>query len=495
MTSGQELINGWLAEEPGLDELLSIKSLSEISTSRDGDSWLIDAEGIHFLPDWMQSQPPVLFTETIPFDKEHTLGLIFHHFGSDEKAWSYLQHKEVYREVDMVNRLRAGVGISNVQHDENDYRNLHNTAVCCHYGFINQASGNPNPIPFYQKAIQQPPDDEHKAFSMKELATFLLDQQMSKEADGILREAASLVISEAGKQAINLLRVKAGMHQLVLPYDKDELENLKKVLWEAYTYYEAQGQALQEGLLMVDASQLANIAGSYAESLSYIKKAVDIFDREGLTELKGNAMLQRGVLLSNWAQNGNPQFYKTAIESFQQALYVFKKEESPYVFADIQHKLGVLYAEMPSEPKKRSIWAGVSSAAFYEALDFFTKEQYPYEYASVCNNFANAFTKFPKAIHSDNHLKALHYYEEALEIRNVSYPYERAISLLNYLEASWNVGNDESSFNQRRYEDMIAKAQEVKQLVNEPELLATADEHLENLQKLKSIIEKSSTNA
>ena len=61
------------------------------------------------------------------------------------------------------------------------------------------------------------------------------------------------------------------------------------------------------------------------------------------------------------------------MDAYQEALKIFNREDTPSVFADIQHHLGVIYSEIPDEIKKKSIWASVSSSAFHEALNFYTK--------------------------------------------------------------------------------------------------------------------------
>ena len=98
--------------------------------------------------------------------------------------------------------------------------------------------------------------------------------------------------------------------------------------------------------------------------------------------------------------------------------------------------------------------------------------------------------KFPQAVLSDNFEKSLFYYQEALDVRTTAYPYERVITLLNFLEASWNVGNDAEAFNEQRYLDMFAKAKEVKTLIDEPSMLEEADKHLGLLAQLKESLAK-----
>ena len=62
--------------------------------------------------------------------------------------------------------------------------------------------------------------------------------------------------------------------------------------------------------------------------------------------------------------------------------------------------------------------------------------------------------------------------------------------MLNFLEASWNVSNDSEAFNRERYEDMVAKALEVKTLEVDAEMLREADNHLEMLEQLLTVVKK-----
>ena len=82
------------------------------------------------------------------------------------------------------------------------------------------------------------------------------------------------------------------------------------------------------------------------------------------------------------------------------------------------------------------------------------------------------------------------YYREALQVREAThFPHERALTLLNFLEASWKVGNAGEEFNRERYDDMLFKAHEVKNIIREERLLGEADRHLEMLKALINSVE------
>jgi len=209
-------------------------------------------------------------------------------------------------------------------------------------------------------------------------------------------------------------------------------------------------------------------------------------EQENVPELVANAQYRKATLLYTWAQNGNPQFFRPAMDAYQQAVKVFTKDNTPEVFAEIQHHLGVIYSEIPDEIKVKSVWAAVSVSSFKEALSYFTRETHPYEYARICNSYANALTKYPEAKLTDNYAKALDFYRQALQIRTADeYPYERALTILNFLETAWQVSVPEMEAQQQLFEEMTEKAGEVFRLVDDRKLLNEAEHHIKLLKQLK----------
>ncbi|MCU0338622.1 MAG: hypothetical protein MUE30_01965, partial [Spirosomaceae bacterium] len=226
-----------------------------------------------------------------------------------------------------------------------------------------------------------------------------------------------------------------------------------------------------------------------AESLGYINRAVQLLEQENLPELVANAQYRKGTLLYTWAQNGNPQFYRPAMNAYQEAVKVFTKEATPDVFAEIQHHLGVIYSEVPDEIKKKSVWAAVSVSSFKEAFSYFTRETHPYEYARLCNSYANALTKYPEAKLTDNYAKALDFYRQALEIRTAAeYPHERALTILNFLEAAWQVSVPDLAAQQQLLAEMTRLANELLQFAPDPQLVKEVGVHVEQLKVIKEKI-------
>ena len=488
-----------IQSEHRLEELVAVWDKTKNKPTTSSSTLVIDERGIVSAIDWVNERPPYLLP-ILPFEKNTLLGLIFHLLENNEKAWEYLSgFPEIAKEVSLNIRLQFNYQISTrefanppIQTEFDRYRISHNKAILQHYGFIEEPIGVETVIEAYQDTLKAAKQKEYFAFSVVHFAALLLDANQLNQAEQLLKSTLSQRISEETQYSLKTVLTQVWMKQLTVPYNTELLEKLKHTLWETVQFFEKHNRKAEAGLQYLDAAHIANISESFAEALGYINKAILFFEEEELQELSGKAQLQKGTLLYTWSQQGNPQFYTPAVQAYQAALKVFRKEVVPDVFAEIHHNLAILYAEMPAESKKRSIWAGVSTASFQEALNYFTKEKHPYEYGRICNNYGNALTKFPLALHSDNYQKALFYYQEALDVRTPKHPYERAITMLNFLEASWNASNSLKGFNERRYQDMLAKAKEVLQLVDKPDMVNEAKKHLELLEELRKTVSETS---
>ncbi|MEM9143518.1 MAG: hypothetical protein AAGA86_11065, partial [Bacteroidota bacterium] len=234
---------------------------------------------------------------------------------------------------------------------------------------------------------------------------------------------------------------------------------------------------------------IAGFLGEYALAKTAINKAIQYFKEADIPEFLGEAILQKGKLLYSWSKNGQPQYYKPAINAFQDALKVFKRDVFPQKFADVHHDLALIYSEIPVMPDEKPIWTAFCASSFKEVLAFYTKEEHPYGYAMCCHNYATALLGFPEAKLNDNLKKAAYFFEEALFVRTaVDYPMERAITLLNKLEMEWLLHNENPLEEKERLALMEEHVEEIKKLVNDGGLLLKVKDHENRLEKLKAII-------
>ena len=151
--------------------------------------------------------------------------------------------------------------------------------------------------------------------------------------------------------------------------------------------------------------------------------------------------------------------------------------------------LTLLASSFKFASEEKAMWTAFCASSFKEVLAFYTKEHYPYENAMASHNYATALMHFPPAKIHNNLEKASGLFEEALKVRSAKdYPFERALTLMNQLELSWLTHNEAGKDELKKYEDMKAKAEEVKTLVTDSGLIEQADEHLQELEKVKSLI-------
>lgn len=483
-----------------LDELVAVQQTDTIMPAV-SNAIYISENRIHIRPDWLDKRPAIVFPSEIPFNKNYFLGTVFGMLGNEEKYPQYFTgYPAMLYIFDLIQTIIKGeegdAALENIlsrtkfAHPFENYAFNHNVAIALNYGNYSNDINAEAIEAHYADALQLAFEPSYKAFTLKYYATFLIDNSDSKSAMRLIDEQHFKALEDYPKHSLERVWCQAAMKQLSFPYEAELMKELKDRLWNTLQFFDKQGHKTIAAFLFMDAATIASLSNSYAESLGYINKAITYFKEDAQKEMTAQAQLNRGRLFYEWAQSGNPQFYRSALEAYQEALQVFKKEDAPDVFADIHHQLGVIYAELPDENKKRSIWAALSATSFSEALDYYNKVDFPYEFGMICNNFANAYTKYPQGSRTDNFEKALNFYDEALSVRHaLHYPTERAITLLNYLEASWKVNNPGEDFNTERYAGMVAKANEIKTLTNDEQLISETEKHLALLEELESQIE------
>ena len=481
-----------VATEDRLDEFIAINTGSDNNVY--GDSILIENGMIKTFPLWDDTKLPVLLPLDISFGKDNLLGVIFYLLGNYEKAYQYFKGDIILQACTeassnlMHGEIVEDSSLTKFAQNKSDQTALHNLAIATQYGDTNAMFHDVNTL--YKEALEFPLNEETReilAYTTKQYALFLADANLYHEAIEIL-EAYKENEFLSPLATVNVLALLTHLHVkgLSQPYNDKLIKQIKVDLYKCINDFKERELFIQEAFALMDASYIATIEQSYSEGLSYIQRAINLFEDAEIQELAANASLQKSDLLFTWAQGGNPQFYKAAMDACLDALKVFKREEAADIFADIHHKLGVIYSEILDEEKKRGIWTSVSVSSFKEALNFFTKENYPYEYALICNNQGNAFSKYPETVHSDNYAKALDWYNRSLEIRTAdTFPHERAITLLNYIEAAWSLSSD-SYFDESLFEDMMQKAKEVKKLNINNEFVMEADRHIKQLNELAS---------
>lgn len=459
----------------GLSAAVTLKPLADRDVT---ENHLLFKNGqVHVPLPWDHTSPPIMF-EPIDFVPEDLIAIILTQLGYEQEALTYCRNKELAESIQCGLQLLSPDHSFQIEVSDQGYVSLHNHAVLGH--FTSHLYNGLPPETRYELALEQVSSEECSAFTIRQYAVLLLDRGHYAKAEQLIRTALEQSLPE---NATNYLTLD--LINVLLASAISDREEIKLLIDRALQYFLKQQTIWVIADLHARASEVAHQEKQYSESLGHITKAIQYYEELGIAEFLAAAFIRKGTLLYTWAQEGQTQFYQAAIDTYQEALKTFTREEVPQVYAEIHHNLAVIYAEMPMDEKKKAMWAAFSATSFKESLELYRKDAYPYEYAMVANNYANALLRYPAAKLGDNTEKAIHYYLEAMEIRTAeAFPVERAHTLLNYLEACWRIHNINKTMERARYRDMLDKAKEVISLTNDQTLIDQAQAHMDQLLEL-----------
>lgn len=478
------------------DAITSVNRLSELvtltmdsETIEDLKILIVNSDEIIIPLDWYDLEPPYVFPNT-PFTRENLLALIFYKLGNHQKVFEFLSEESpLYQHLLIATHLHFGYEISSNMIDWCYNTSCHNHAILNYYGNIEKQLEYDELKKLFSETVINAGNDEIKLFTAKHYLNLLLDSLKLNEAKQVAESHLKIALSENAKNAMKNHLAGVLMAQLQVPYSNEKLEEVHKLQLEAISHFEQKGLNVQAGMLLVDAAEVANFKEDFIASKELINRAIQYFKKEDIPEFLGEAGFKKAILLYTWSKNGSPQYYKAAINAFQDVLKVFKRDTHPQKFADVHHNLALIYSEIPVGTEEKPMWAAFCASSFKEVLAFYTKDQHPYEYAMASHNYATALMHFPPAKIHNNLEKATILFNDALEIRTVNeYPFERALTLLNQLELGWLTHNEDSAHELKKYDEMKSKAEEIKMLITDENLIVQVENHLKELKKVKSLI-------
>ena len=455
--------NHYIQIENCINSIERLGELVVITTDEkeiDSSHKIIKIEDDSIIPtlDWNDTEPPYLFP-TLAFTTNNLLALVFYKLGNHQKAFEFVFEKEeLHQHLLIVANLQFGYAITNEQIQFLEKTSIHNLAIIYNFGITNPVIGNNILQNTYEKALKTAKTDSLKLYAIKHYVNFLLDNSSYKDAEKLIRSVQQIAVSNKEKNAMNHLLASALMAQINMPYNAKKLTEIAILQKQCIQFYEENKFNINAGLVLINASEIASFQNDFIKSKDLINKAILYFREENIPEFLGEATLQKASLLYNWSKNGSPQYYKPAINTFQNALKVFKRDTHPQKFADIHHNLALIYSEIQVSEKEKPIWTAFCASSFKEALAFYNKDEFPYQYAMVSHNYATALMGFPEAKLHNNLDKAFAMFEDALEIRTAqNYPFERSLTLLNQLELYWLIHNETGMDEKNRYSEMFAK--------------------------------------
>ena len=439
-TNTKETIETAIQSIERLNELVDVVT-DENQLPKANKILVVSEKGISASLDWNDTEPPYLFPE-IEFSKENLLAMVFYKLGNHQKAFEFLtEENPSYNHLLIATHLQFGYDINEEMHAFAKATSQHNNCIIEQYGNIASRFDANTLKALYTEALANASNDELRLFTIKHFVNFLLDTNAYLESEKVLRLAIPKAISEESKNAVSSLLATAHFQE------------------------------------------------DFISSKNYINKAILAFKEADIPEFLGEAGLRKATLLYTWSKNGSPQYYKPAINAFQDTLKVFKRDTHPQKFADIHHNLALIYSEIPVSSEEKPIWTAFCASSFKEVLAFYTKEKYPYEYAMASHNYATALMNFPEAKLHNNLDKAFGLFEDALSVRSEKeYPFERALTLLNQLELYWLMHNEDEKAEKEKYHQMLEKATSITTIVEDENIIEQANQHLNQLKNLKTIL-------
>ncbi len=484
------------------NDIQSVDRLNELVQVTDKDENLKDSEkyievldGKIINPlDWNDLEPPFVIPK-IDYNRNHLLALVFYKLENHSRITDYLNEDNfLFHHLLVASKLQLGIEINqkdldtlnSIHSDPTDFNfQEHNHCIILAYGNLKNHIEYDNLKILFNKAFKAHVWEIEKKFTLKHYAQFLIDGGDFVEAENLLRPY--LIHKESPKlycELANLLSM-ALMKQLSVPYDIEKMDEILDLQKTCIEYYEANNLLVKAGLILIDSSEIANFKKDFIFSKECINKAILHFKKLDIPEFLGEAGYRKAILLYTWSKNGSPQYYKPAINAFQDTLKIFKRDTHPQRFADVHHNLALIYSELPVSKEEKPIWTAFCASSFKEVLTIYSKETYPYEYAMACHNYATALMGFPQAKLHNNLTKASDFFEEALRIRtSKDFPFERALTLLNQLELYWLLHNENEEIEKQNYMTMIEKAKSISLLTNEVDIITQANDHLEALKKI-----------
>ncbi|MCH2215163.1 MAG: hypothetical protein MK086_08340 [Flavobacteriales bacterium] len=487
-TSHFEEVKSTINSVDRLSELVKVIDNSEETQTL--KNLIVSQNEIKSFLDWFDTEPPYLIPSQ-PFSKENLLAMVFLKLGNHQRAFEYLEEEtELFNHFLASTNLHFGYRLDEGLFEFITSTSSHNFAISHYYNSSIEKRDLEVLKGLFKHSLSESSNDEEKAFTLKHYVNFLLDLGRKAEAKRLLEKNRVLPVSNEGKLSFDLLEASIEKEELNIPYDSDRLEAILQIQLKGIEAYESFELNTQAGLLLMEASEIANFKEDFITSKQLINKAIQYFKEEDIPEFLGEAGLKKAVLLYTWSKNGSPQYYKAAINAFQDVLKVFKRDTHPQQFADVHHNLALIYSEIPVSAEEQPMWTAFCASSFKEVLSFYAKENFPYEHAMASHNYATALMDFPPAKIHDNLTKAKGLFDAALEIRKPdTYPFERALTLLNVLELGWLSHNEDSIEEIKKYEEMKSQAEEIQTLVSDPALIEKAEEHLQRLEQLKTLID------
>lgn len=170
--------------------------------------------------------------------------------------------------------------------------------------------------------------------------------------------------------------------------------------------------------------------------------AIPVLSRLGTPEEVAEAEMNLGVVVQALTGAGRARI-TDAISAYQRALRTFNGTKHPKEFAILQSNLATAFLSMPFTDERAKMREALAVQAFEEGLKVVDLIDHPSEYAMLQNNLGNALQYASSSHATENNLRALEAYDEALKVRTrETAPLEYANTIANKANCLWNLPDD-----------------------------------------------------
>jgi tetratricopeptide (TPR) repeat protein len=175
---------------------------------------------------------------------------------------------------------------------------------------------------------------------------------------------------------------------------------------------------------------------------SAFEEAIPVLSACGSPEEFAEAEMNLGVVVQNLAGSGHARI-TDAISAYQRALRTFDRSRFPQEFAILQNNLATAFLSIPFTDERARLREALAVQAFEEGLGLVNLVDHPSEYAMLQNNLGNALQYASSGHATQNNLRALDAYDEALKVRTrATAPLEYANTIANKANCLWNLPDD-----------------------------------------------------
>jgi tetratricopeptide (TPR) repeat protein len=182
----------------------------------------------------------------------------------------------------------------------NAWRYYHNLGVAYFYGHPMRNISYERQKDYFEKALQLAPDKIWQAYTALHYAQLLLQHQETDAALQILQATLSKQLSEAADKSIKTLTINVLMAKIDHKPESRDISAAEELLHELLDYYEEHHEYVQQVLLLMDASHLADIQGYRTEAYGYLNQAISLLQREKLPQLAAQAIIQKNKMMNSW---------------------------------------------------------------------------------------------------------------------------------------------------------------------------------------------------